>query len=104
MRTDLSDSYSRHSDACTCGCVASSCTTYTVVAVNHYRNPLDTHAAPTLREALELAMPDARDLVCYGTVTAPDAGAARLVPRNQWTGGYRNLSRRAVLKALKGES
>ncbi len=56
---------------------------YHVVRVN--RNNLDTHAALTRSEALDLAMPDDGDLVEFATVEAPEPGAARIsVPAGAW--------------------
>lgn len=57
-------------------------TTYTVVRVN--RDPKDTHAAETYKQAYALASPDASDFAEMALVTARDAGAARLVDDAFW--------------------
>lgn len=56
--------------------------TFYVVRVNG--NDLDTFAAETLEEALEMAMPDKGSVVHAGKVQAPDAGAARLLTPSAW--------------------
>lgn len=53
-----------------------------VIRVN--KDDADTHAAPSLERALELALPDPDDVVEYGEVEAPDAGAARLNAPPSW--------------------
>lgn len=54
-----------------------------VVRIN--RSNSDTFAAHTLEGALELAMPDDGSVIEHGTVTARDAGMARLMRPAQWT-------------------
>jgi len=44
----------------------------------------DTHAAESLAAAVELAMADSDSTVEFGTVTASDAGAARLLRPAAW--------------------
>jgi hypothetical protein len=52
--------------------------TFYVVRVNgHKPGSLDTHAAETLKEALELAMPDDDDRVDYGTSSGAAHRAAQ---------------------------
>lgn len=48
------------------------------------RTGRDTYAAKTLKEALDLAMPDPGDWVATGVVYANDAGAARLKNPRKW--------------------
>ncbi len=71
--------------------------TFYVVMVNGHRERGDTHAAPTLVEALEIANPDPRDIVHVGVVSAPDAGAARLM-QPVW----HYASRRKLLAVMRG--
>lgn len=56
--------------------------TFYVVRVD--RDQRDTHAASTLEEALDVAMPDEGSTVEYGTVEASDAGMARLMRPSAW--------------------
>lgn len=53
-----------------------------VVRVN--RDPRDTHAGRTLREAMDLANADEGDKIEYAIVEGDDAGAARLVEPGVW--------------------
>ncbi len=55
---------------------------YVIVRVD--RDPFDTHAALTLGEAVELAMPDAGSVVEWTVWMANDAGLARLTCRSSW--------------------
>lgn len=54
-----------------------------VVRIN--RDPMDTFAATSLEEALDLAKADPGDTVEVQEVDAPDAGAARLTTSPLWT-------------------
>jgi hypothetical protein len=55
---------------------------FVIVRVNGSNS--DTHAAETLAQALELAMPDDGDVIEFGFVQANDAGAARLMRPRKW--------------------
>lgn len=59
-------------------------TTFYVVRVNEDRYDC-YYAGSTLKEALELAMPDVGDRIEYSTVQATDAGAARLMRPETWS-------------------